>query len=285
MLERERFNRTLTGNDWRDQRKFRQRLDSLTPAHAIVAPYAHNLRVIMHTEADIRKFRELCEIAEVQRPILANVEAFCRGFFAPKQLHKFHLWLQQFSWPVAFQIEALLRGGFLNTEDILGYFRVPFEKLYKDMGAQAATVLRNFCEALRTRNPKDSAADCLRHSMPENGKRDKASRMAMRKFEDHEERAARDKDMGKFQCHHITFTPTRVILEGPYVSVSNRVIRQFAGFEDHFVRVDFRDEDRLQYRWAREVSAFFTVILCAWSERRASRSMGRHCSQSVSAAS
>ncbi|KAH9945817.1 RNA dependent RNA polymerase-domain-containing protein [Epithele typhae] len=44
-----------------------------------------------------------------------------------------------------------------------------------------------------------------------------------------------------------------MVLEGPYVSQSNRVIRQFVGYEDHFLRVDFRDEDRLQYRWAREV--------------------------------
>ncbi|KAI8989763.1 RdRP-domain-containing protein [Trametes punicea] len=250
MLERERFNRTLTGNEWNDYRKFRQRLDSLSPAHAIVAPYAHHMRVIMHTEADIRKFAELCDVAGIQRPMWANVEAFSRGFFSPKQLHKFHCWLQQFSWPVAFQLEALLRGGFLNTEDILGYFRPEFEKLHKDMGSRVAIVLRYFCEALRTRNPRDSVVDCFRRSVPDGGKGDKATKVAMKQTEEGEER---DRDMGKFQCHHVTFTPTRVILEGPYVSVSNRVIRQFPGFEDHFVRVDFRDEDRLQYRWAREV--------------------------------
>ncbi|KAI0373002.1 RdRP-domain-containing protein [Pilatotrama ljubarskyi] len=254
MFERERFNRTLTGNDWNDHRKFRQRLDSLTPAHAVVAPYAHHMRVIMHTEADIRKFRELCEVAEVQRPIWANVEAFSRGFFSPKQLHKFHCWLRQFDWRVAFQIEALLRGGFLNTEDILGSLRPYLEKLYKDMGRRAATVLRNFCEALRTRSPKDSVMDCFQRAMPEGGKRNnKARKLAMMNLDEVEEEAARDRDMGKFECHHVTFTPTRVILEGPYVGVSNRVIRQFVGFEDHFIRVDFRDEDRLQYRWAREV--------------------------------
>ncbi|KAI0822735.1 RdRP-domain-containing protein [Trametes gibbosa] len=252
MLERERFNRTFTGNEWNDYRKFRQRLDSLTPAHAIVAPYAHHMRVIMHTEADIYKFRELCEVAEVQRPILANVETFSRGFFSPRQLHKFHLWLQQFSYPVAFQIEALLRAGFLNTEDILGYFRPQLEKLNKEMGPKAAIVLRNFCDALRLRSPKDSLIDCFRRAMPDGtgGKHDKALRLSLKKYDEKQEG---DRDMGRFQCHHVTFTPTRVILEGPYVSVSNRVIRQFAGFEDHFLRVDFRDEDRLQYRWAREV--------------------------------
>ncbi|KAI0664721.1 RdRP-domain-containing protein [Cubamyces menziesii] len=250
MLERERFNRTLTGVEWKDNRKFRQRLDSLTPAHAVVAPYAHHMRVIMHTEADIRKFAELCEVAGIQRPIWANVEAFNRGFFSTKQLYKFHCWLGQFSWPVAFQIEALLRSGFLNTEDILGYFRPQLEKLHKDFGPGAAQILRDFADAVRTRNPKDSISDCFRRVMPGGGKRDKVSKLALKRNLENEER---DRDLGKFQCHHVTFTPTRVILEGPYVGVSNRVIRQFVGFEDHFVRVDFRDEDRLQYRWAREV--------------------------------
>ncbi|KAI0780590.1 RdRP-domain-containing protein [Trametes elegans] len=250
MLERERFNRTLTGNDWHDHRKFRQRLDSLSPAHAVVAPYAHHIRVIMHTEDDIRTFARLCEDAEIQKPIWANVEAFNRGFFAPKQLHNFNLWLKQFCWPVAFQIEALLRGGFLNTEDILGYFRPRFEKLHKNYGSRAAGVLRTFCEELRTRNLKDSIIDCFQRALPESENRDKSGKVIVRKYDLGQDK---ERDMGKFQCHHVTFTPTRVILEGPYVGVSNRVIRQYVGFEDHFIRVDFRDEDRLQYRWAREV--------------------------------
>ncbi|THH11989.1 hypothetical protein EW145_g298 [Phellinidium pouzarii] len=54
-------------------------------------------------------------------------------------------------------------------------------------------------------------------------------------------------------CHHVTFTPTRMLLEGPYVTQSNRVLRRYAGYHDNFLRVDFRDEDRLQYRWDREV--------------------------------
>lgn len=44
-----------------------------------------------------------------------------------------------------------------------------------------------------------------------------------------------------------------MILEGPYATQSNRVLREYRDHEDHFIRVDFRDEDRLQYRWDREV--------------------------------
>jgi RNA-dependent RNA polymerase len=58
---------------------------------------------------------------------------------------------------------------------------------------------------------------------------------------------------GTFLCHHVTFTPTRMVLEGPYITQSNRVIRQFPGFEHFFVRVDFKDENRTHIRWSLEV--------------------------------
>ena len=48
-------------------------------------------------------------------------------------------------------------------------------------------------------------------------------------------------------------TPTRFLLEGPYVVQSNRVIRDYEGYEHNFIRVDFRDEDHLQYRWEKDV--------------------------------
>jgi RNA-dependent RNA polymerase len=58
---------------------------------------------------------------------------------------------------------------------------------------------------------------------------------------------------GLFLCNHVTFTPTRILLEGPIPTQSNRVIRQYEEFQEHFIRVDFKDEDRLQYRWDHEV--------------------------------
>ncbi|KAG8220280.1 hypothetical protein J3R82DRAFT_1374 [Butyriboletus roseoflavus] len=49
---------------------------------------------------------------------------------------------------------------------------------------------------------------------------------------------------GRYLCHHFTFTPTPAAF-GSYQS--NRVIREYKGYEDHFLRVEFGNEDRLQY--------------------------------------
>ncbi|CCM00004.1 uncharacterized protein FIBRA_02029 [Fibroporia radiculosa] len=235
MLERQRINRELTGKDWSDMRKFRQRLSSLNEAHAVVAPYAHQMRIILHEERDIRHFADLCKVAGVQPPVWANVESFNRGFFTRKKLSTFRTWVRSFDWSVAFQLEALLHNALLTTEDLLTTLYKPINDVYENYRQVAGEILRYFTEALRSRDPQESPLDCFK-------------RVQLRGME-----PPIPLPPGHFLCHHVTYTPTRMILEGPYVSQSNRVIRRYPDHQDHFLRVDFRDEDRLQYRWAREV--------------------------------
>ncbi|KAG8818545.1 hypothetical protein FRC18_012430 [Serendipita sp. 400] len=56
-----------------------------------------------------------------------------------------------------------------------------------------------------------------------------------------------------FECHHVTITPTSVILNGPFPDESNRVIRKYIDHQQCFLRVQFREEDRLQLRLDRGV--------------------------------
>ncbi|KAL0061487.1 hypothetical protein AAF712_011710 [Marasmius tenuissimus] len=44
-----------------------------------------------------------------------------------------------------------------------------------------------------------------------------------------------------------------MILGGPDPSQTNRVIRRYEGYEENFIRVHFREEDELRFRWDREV--------------------------------
>ncbi|KAH6905313.1 RdRP-domain-containing protein [Coprinopsis sp. MPI-PUGE-AT-0042] len=43
-------------------------------------------------------------------------------------------------------------------------------------------------------------------------------------------------------CYHVTCTPSRFVLEGPYPTGFNRIIRKYRPFAHHFLRVEFRDE-------------------------------------------
>ncbi|KAH9952081.1 RdRP-domain-containing protein [Amylocystis lapponica] len=236
MLERQRINREFVGDEWKDQRKFRQRISSINEAHAVVAPYAHQLRLILHQEHDIRAFASLCKVAGLQIPIFAKIEALSCGFFTPRQLYNARTWIRTFDWSVGFQLEALLHNALLNTDDLLKVLHKPIVELYNEHRDIAGDHLRHFTEALRTRDPYESPLECFNRVRP---------------------RSLGSKPLplpaGMFMCHHVTFTPTRVILEGPYVIQSNRVIRRYPDHQEFFIRVDFRDEDRLQYRWSRDV--------------------------------
>lgn len=235
ILERQHFNREST-NDWQDLRKSRQRIDSINEAHAVVAPYAHHLRLIMHTEQDITYFAKLCKDANLRSPVWANIDSYARGFFSPKQLNRVLLWIRTFDWTVAFQIEALLRNGLLNTEELLNHLHNPINDLYREHREIAWHILRSFSETLRSRDIHETPMQCFQRALSRGS-----------------DQGPMSLSPGQFLCHHVTFTPTRVILEGPYVIQSNRVIRQYFGYHEHFLRVDFRDEDRLQYRWSRDV--------------------------------
>lgn len=147
--------------------------------------------------------------------------------------------LLRYDWPIAFQLEALLRGGLVTSFDLLGPLLKPVEELCKREPATAADTLRLFTEELRSRDGRQSVLDCFLQVCSQ------------------EVGSVQPKlPSGNFLCHHVTVTPSRILLEGPYAIQSNRVIRKYPNNQNNFLRVDFRDEDRLQYRWTRDVCNF-----------------------------
>ena len=240
VMESVEFHRTMVG-DKSDYRKFKQRIGSLHPGHSIVAPYAKHLRVVLFHYPNfdtIKTFMDMCETAGIARSMILQceghnqIEALANGFFNPRRLYNLHGKLATFEWSVAFQLESLLHNGWLHTGDVEELLpRV--EALCKKIRRPnfVGDFLRRYNEALQFRSSRESPLKCFER--------------VLKGFE--------YTDFQCFRCCHVTFTPTRMILEGPYASQSNRVIREYKGYEDHFIRVDFRDEDRLQYRWDREV--------------------------------
>ncbi|KDR66410.1 hypothetical protein GALMADRAFT_216998 [Galerina marginata CBS 339.88] len=248
VMERTRFHRSLTGTS-EDHRKFKERVGSIHPGHAIVAPYAPQLRLVLYNDPamDIgEEFSKACSIIGLSKSMIVNltgsrlqIEASKNGFFQEKRLHKLRRVLGTFKWPIAFQLASLLHNGLLHTNpDQLGYepshplfSRVRKLCLQKD-ASYVGDLLRYYNKALQVRPTNESPMDCFER--------------VLKKFKFSPLRQT-------FRCYHVTFTPTRMILEGPYPSQSNSVIREYENSEDHFIRVEFRDEDRLQYRWDKEV--------------------------------
>ncbi|KAJ7461474.1 RNA dependent RNA polymerase-domain-containing protein [Mycena latifolia] len=244
VLEGIKFHRTVTGDEALDSRKSKTRIGSLEPGHLRVAPYAHQLRIVLYNDTNrdmIRVFSDLCLKAGLRKTILAFfnppyiLEASKRDFFSAKRLHKLDLQCRKLDWAVAFQIEALLHNTLLHTDEI-DQFLPQIEQLCRQKGsAFVGMFLQEFHKSLWAKSIRESPAACFARVL----KIFVADPVSMQP--------------GAFNCRHVTVTPTRMILEGPYPIQSNRIIRKYQKYEDNFLRVDFRDEDKLQYRWAREV--------------------------------
>ncbi|RDB21068.1 putative RNA-dependent RNA polymerase 1 [Hypsizygus marmoreus] len=245
VLEEIEFHRTLTGDEHKDNQKYKHRIGSLHPGHEVVAPYAQHLRVALYNDTStdvINKFVRMCQIAGLASSSIIircdgpnKVEADRREFFTRKRLYRLRCEFNTLSWPVAFQLESLLHNRLLHTDEILDLLKSVRSLCERQSPTYVGDLLRRYHERLEVRSPRESPTQCF------------AS--VHRDFDFRESKIP----PGNFLCCHVTFTPTRMILEGPYPTQSNRVIREYRGYEDHFIRVDFRDEDRLQYRWDREV--------------------------------
>lgn len=238
LVECQWINRTLTGTARHDTQKFRQRIGSMDEGHARISPYAHHIRIPLYQSQDMNDFVRLCQYAGMKRPKEAVIDAEKRELFTSKKLLHVGRVLKALPYNVAFQVEALLHSALLSTDDFLNILLGPITRLSRDHPAAAGDILRHFVKSLPTKPINQTILKFFQSQ-------------CARELADSDR--SRLRTGGLIECHHVTFTPTRMALEGPYVIQSNRVIRRYLDFHEHFIRVDFRDEDHLQYRWDREV--------------------------------
>jgi RNA-dependent RNA polymerase len=203
IIEKEDYHRTMTGDDFKDNKGFRHRLIAFDEAHASIAPYAHHLRLVLVNEADIKKFEKLCRVSGVPTPISTfkfNIEASRRRLFSVKPLGNIRRWVASLEWATSFQIESLIHNALVNTEDLLETLYRPINNLYKKDSVACADILRTFVEKLQSpsRTTAESPLDCWNQ--------------VMKGINDREPLGT---PPGMFSCRHVTFTPTRLILEGP----------------------------------------------------------------------
>ena len=151
-------------------------------------------------------------------------------------------WLSSVEWTTAFQIEMLLCTSLVTSKQLCNDLRQPIDNLRVSHPNIISDFLRSFAVALRisSRSGDESPLECF-------------VRLTRELEEGKLKVGLLTSDEETFCAHHITLTPTRKVLEGPYPTDSNRVIRAHHGHQDHFIRVDFRDEDLISYRFGWEV--------------------------------
>src|SRR5258708_5466399 len=248
VFERQGFNAREPRDGQRNNHRTRDHLSALNDAHAHIAPYAHHLRIVLFEQVGLDEFREICHRVECQpRPVrVARVYADKFQFFEKNKLYHVERWIKTLDWNVAFQIEACLRGDLLTPHDLLFTLRDAIERVVRDYGSSASQLLRTFSLELQKRKGAEMPSSCLARVCAE-----KPDMKPLQPFP------------GQFFCHHVIITPSQILLEGPYATQSNRVIRHYQdhspAFVERFLRVEFCDEDHLAYRWDREVDGSWFV--------------------------
>jgi RNA-dependent RNA polymerase len=251
-LEKSPFHRTTTGRRHLDNLRIKEPISAVDEGHKLVAAYSSHLRVVLmegvanriRSEAfggdpgPIASFRTLWGHAGLPPNVIFDcsgpqyrIESSRMGFFERKIINRLNRHFEKQPWSISFQLEALLRNGLLHTGELERIIdRLPRTSL-KSVLARAE-FLRHYNQELDLRPGSESALELFERLL--------AGFHYSPPLDE------------SFRCCHVTFTPTRTHLEGPYPTQSNRIIRQYRDYEEHFIRVDFRGEDGLQFHWDRE---------------------------------
>ncbi|KAG9018986.1 hypothetical protein FRB90_007566 [Tulasnella sp. 427] len=230
----------------------RSRLTSFSPSHEKVAPYTSlAMRIVCASRGDFTEFKRMAGVANFPTAIELPPPPPSRQLFAESALERIHRWIARLPFVVGFQALAILNNLRLDPAELWELRPQIMSLLNQHKEARTSEILRLFGPYLQMlgweidsfnsdEDPPRTIQDCLRRAT----KDATPLHMALRN---------QSKNPGWFNCHHVTITPTRMVLDGPYPDQSNRVLRRFPNHHDYFLRVNFADEELLDYRWDRDV--------------------------------
>lgn len=215
--EEEEKYRTQTKNARNDMMRIRTRLSCLDDAHQKVAPYAHQVRLVLKSPDDLDIFHHMCSKADLAKPIsvpFGYMDVFKGALYSPRNLDRIEKWLETQTYPVAFQCEALIRNHVLNP---LEFFDIlpRVESLIRDMPLKAQHILLHFHTVLKLLHNRPNPA---RETISE------ALERAIMEYSQLNTPLKHRDDNAYFNAYRVIFTPTAIRLEGPYTHPSNRVV-------------------------------------------------------------
>ena len=246
------------------------------PAHARVAQYTSlAIRVCFNTTRDTRRVLDMAATAKLPSPATVRAPPERRGHFSIEYLAEADRLIKQLDWPVAFQCSALLSQMTISPQELAVHCYPYLARVIAVQGVFfAAEAVRKFGDILRAAGPQFPNHVRGTH---------------MRRVQQHLQAtlfaaaevviaASALKALPSLdaivQTYHVSVTPTGFGLSGPFPEQvcfsslaycskvvmlirihcqSNRVSRLYREYQHCFLRVNFTDEEKLQYRWDRDV--------------------------------
>ena len=231
-------------------RRQRSRLSHLPiPNHERVVPYASLVvRLVCCEDRGLEMFRQLCKLSGFRKVEAYEYDIVRRDLFSEAAMSAVQASLRDLDWPVAFQLESLLRDmaiDYVEARQLIPEIR----RLVASKGSSfAADSILDFKNKVRgyfhTEHEKGPSFDIVRlfgQSVSQAGHQESVA-------------SSRSGDDSLYDSYHVEVSPTAIYLSGPSSERSNRVIRAY-GVENQekFLRVSFVDEGGLHIRFDREI--------------------------------
>ncbi|KAF8321798.1 RdRP-domain-containing protein [Clavulina sp. PMI_390] len=201
-------------------------LHDLSNEHTRLAPFVSlAFMITFNTQRDREAVIAMCRAAHLPKPQPLLARPSYREHFTALLLSQLEDFISSFTWPIAFQLSALLYDLTISARELY-QLREEISALVnrrQNNPYLVAEMIVEFGEQLRLldyRNPG--------HSVPQ-------------------------PESNLFLSYHANVTPTSIIPRGPYPDQSNRVLRRYHANNDSFIRVNFSDEARLEFRFERGI--------------------------------
>ena len=235
-------------------------------SHLRLAPFISKvLRITFQNTENLDTFAQFSERLHLPEVRYISMTFVRKGLFATSVIKKFQKWLLEEPMQIAFQLEALTLKQIVNPVELLG-----LKEIIKDLAGTARGSTEHAAESLRKFGEELQRID--RVSVFGSSQVDLA-KLLKRCFDlvyNCKPLGARYTQRTWSRIMHVIVTPSAYIYEGPFEEQSSkltmskymiqalnlrsdRILRRY-GHDENFVRVAFADEDKLKYRFERNVN-------------------------------
>ncbi len=202
-------------------------------AHQDIAPFTSSVILIQFPDALIyEKFcARMSKTSHFPNIHPRYFEVREQRVFDKRHLKSLQSWYRIIPLCIALQCEQAIHGGIISPLD-LQVLRESITTAWHESGASVvAAALQDVIISLGEQDSmvRRASVELLEQMFKEGTAKAIQARKNMRALPDQD----------NFMCHQIYVTPTSYILEGPYPDRSNRVLRLYPNFHDHFLRVSF----------------------------------------------
>jgi RNA-dependent RNA polymerase len=221
----------------------RDRLATLDESRGNVFAFLRVVRITFDGQFALRDFKSKAKTFGLTI-YEQNYNLSKQRLFSPLIMDYFQEWLREIPFDIAFQIDGLVSRCRFNPKE-LWKMKHGINTAIEKYGEMEICDCIRLLEQRRDEDAEGLPASQLFGDILSDLDRDRTKKQPRQSGQSGE----------IFHCHRVTVTPTSLILSGPLPDETNRVLRRYMDYQSHFIRVEFRDEDRLHLRLDRDVDS------------------------------